>query len=742
VKTIAFYGKGGIGKSTVLSNVVAALSNRGKKILQIGCDPKHDSTRLILGGFTQATVLEQLNTQGHVTLDSVMLTGYNGVKCIEAGGPEPGVGCAGRGIIQMLNLLQEQGLDTKQYDYVFFDVLGDVVCGGFAVPMREGYADEVYIVTSGEIAALYAANNIAKGIKRFSTRHGKLGGVIGNGRGTRNEKETISTFARLIGTDMVAYIPKSELIVQAEFESKTITDFAPDTELAQIFNTIATHIENQKEPVVPKPLSDKELDDFLRDYCYNSLSLNRTQTATTKPDNNQPAATNSAAIATSVQKVDSTRNTNQVSFSRSDNRPAIQGCSIAGAFSAVKRIKDGMTIMHSPSGCASASFSGCLSNNAYVNMETRYPPNLLCTNMRETDVIFGGTKKLKATILDVHAKFPLRSIFIVTSCSSGIIGDDVNQVVDDLKAEGLSVYFIPTDGVMNSGDYFTGMVNSYRVIAENLIDTDVCPEADLVNLIGEQTQVPIGINNYNALEKLFSKLNIKVNCRFLGETSTNEIRNFKKAKVSIPFLHDPLVKEVTDFLKTRFSIEMLDAPLPVGFEQTAEFTRLLGKSFNKASAAEKVVEAARKEYDCQLLAMKKDFAGKRALIFNTPHNIDWLLSTLIDLDVNILKIYSSSLFPPRETFQTKFSNIPIEKNYPESGIKQVLIDEKPDFVLTTINTYKTVPCDVTSAPVLPVVPIYGFNGGIANVKRLQLKIKYPAIEGWRHDKHLIQSCAA
>jgi nitrogenase iron protein NifH len=374
VKTIAFYGKGGIGKSTVLSNVVAALSNRGKKILQIGCDPKHDSTRLILGGFTQATVLEQLNTQGHVTLDSIMLTGYNGVKCIDAGGPEPGVGCAGRGIIQMLNLLQEQGLDTKQFDYVFFDVLGDVVCGGFAVPMREGYADEVYIVTSGEIAALYAANNIAKGIKRFSTRHGKLGGVIGNGRGTRNEKETISTFARLIGTEMVTYIPKSELIVQAEFESKTITDFAPETELAQIFNTIATHIENQKEPVVPKTLSDKELDDFLHDYCYNPLSPNRTPHAITNLGPNPPAVTNSGAVAVSTQKPELTKNANKAGFSRCDNRPPVQGCSIAGAFSAVKRIKDGITIMHSPSGCASASFYGCLSTNAYVNMETLCPP--------------------------------------------------------------------------------------------------------------------------------------------------------------------------------------------------------------------------------------------------------------------------------------------------------------------------------------------------------------------------------
>jgi nitrogenase iron protein NifH len=739
MKTIAFYGKGGIGKSTVLSNVVAALSRRGKKILQIGCDPKHDSTRLILGGFTQATVLEQLNTTGRVSLDSVMLTGYNGVKCIEAGGPEPGVGCAGRGIIQMLNLLQEQGLDTKQFDYVFFDVLGDVVCGGFAVPMREGYADEVYIVTSGEIAALYAANNIAKGIKRFSTKHGKLGGVIGNGRGTRNERETIATFARLIGTEMVTYIPKSELIVQAEFESKTISDLTPDSELAAIFDSIASHIESQKEPTVPKPLSDKELDTFLHDYCYNSLSPNRTPP--TNSSLNQVTTTNAAAVSASTQKAEASKNTNNACLSRSSNRPPVQGCSISGAFSAVKKIKDAITIMHSPSGCASASFSGCLSNSSYSNTETRCPPSVLCTNLRETDIIFGGTKKLRATIMDVHAKFPSRSIFIITSCSSGIIGDDVNQVVADLKADGVSVFFIPTDGVMNSGDYYNGMISSYRTIADNLIDNNVCPEDNLVNLIGEQTQVPLGINNYDVLEQLFNKLGIKVNCRFLGETTINQIRNFKKATVSIPFPYDPLVNEVTDYLKTWFSIPILDAPLPIGFEQTAEFTRLLGRSFNKDSEAEKIINDSRKDYEKQLMTLRKDLAGKKALIFSTPHNIDWLLTTLFDLDVKIPKIYATSVFPPRETFSTKFS-VPIENNYPEQKIKQAIIEEKPDFVLTSINTSKSVPCDATSAPVLPVVPVYGFNAGLVFAKRLQFKLKYPTIEGWRNDKNIIKSCAA
>jgi nitrogenase iron protein NifH len=741
LRSIAFYGKGGIGKSTVLSNVVAALSKRGKKILQIGCDPKHDSTRLILGGFTQATVLEQLNTTGRVSLDSVMLTGCNGVKCIESGGPEPGVGCAGRGIIQMLNLLREQGLDTKQFDYVFFDVLGDVVCGGFAVPMREGYADEVYIVTSGEIAALYAANNIAKGIKRFSTHHGKLGGVIGNGRGTRNERETISAFARLIGTEMVTFIPKSELIVQAEFDSKTIVDYAPDSELAAIFQSIASHIESQKDPVVPKPLTDKELDKFLHDYCYNLTSTNQTRTVSNQSSNKaQPPLSNDAASAL-AQKLEFS-NSNKACSSSINNRPPVQGCSLAGAFAAIRKIKDGMAIMHAPQGCAFVSFSGFLSRAVFSPSEARFPPNLLCTNMQETDVIFGGVKNLKDTVVDVHRRFPSYAIFIITSCSSGIIGDDVNQVVEELRADGIPLYFIPTDGVMDNGDFYTGMVNAYRVVAESLIDDTVCPQDDSVNIIGEQTLFPLGIHNNDVLQQIFEKLHISVNCRFLGDTTIGEIRQFKKAKVNIPFFHDPLVRDVTNFLETRFSMETLEVPLPVGFEQTAEFTRVVGRRFDKAAEAERIISESRTAYERRLSTLKAYFSGKKALIFSTPHNIDWLVSTMMDLDVDLLKIYSTSHFPPRESFSTKYAEkIQIENNYPINKLKQALLEERPDFVLTTVNSFNSVPYDVLPAAVLPVLPVYGFDGGLAYANRLYLKMKYPSIEGWRHDKKLVQGCA-
>jgi len=184
IRQIAIYGKGGIGKSTTTQNLSAGLAQLGKQIMVVGCDPKADSTRLLLGGMAQKTVLDTLREHGEgVPLETLMRTGFGGIRCVESGGPEPGVGCAGRGIITAIGMLENLGAYTEDLDYVFYDVLGDVVCGGFAMPIRESKAKEIYIVASGEMMALYAANNISKGIQRFAA-NGKvrLGGIICNSR--------------------------------------------------------------------------------------------------------------------------------------------------------------------------------------------------------------------------------------------------------------------------------------------------------------------------------------------------------------------------------------------------------------------------------------------------------------------------------------------------------------------------------------------------------------------------------
>ena len=191
MRKIAIYGKGGIGKSTTTSNLSAALSHMGYRVMQVGCDPKADSTKGLMGGKRIPTVLEQLRAKGEaLTLEDVVFRGYNGVLCVESGGPTPGVGCAGRGIISAFEKLADlEAFETYQPDIVIYDVLGDVVCGGFAMPIRDGYAREVFIVSSGEMMALYAANNIAQAVRNFAGRgYARLGGLILNARNTENER--------------------------------------------------------------------------------------------------------------------------------------------------------------------------------------------------------------------------------------------------------------------------------------------------------------------------------------------------------------------------------------------------------------------------------------------------------------------------------------------------------------------------------------------------------------------------
>jgi nitrogenase iron protein NifH len=266
MRQIAIYGKGGIGKSTIASNLSAALNETGLSVMQVGCDPKRDSTRILAGGQLIPAVLETYREQLRLgrdeyamSLGNIVFKSPGGIYLVEAGGPEPGVGCAGRGVLTALQILKDlKAFETYHIDVAIYDVLGDVVCGGFAMPIREGFAKEIYLICSGGFMSIYAANNIARAIPRLARRGDTgLAGIICNSNGDEAfEHAVIPEFAKRLGTTFVQYVPRSSVIQACELEGGAVVDHSPQSKEAGIFRDLAKAIMENDSRVIPTPITD------------------------------------------------------------------------------------------------------------------------------------------------------------------------------------------------------------------------------------------------------------------------------------------------------------------------------------------------------------------------------------------------------------------------------------------------------------------------------------------------------
>ena len=275
IKQIAIYGKGGIGKSTTTSNISAALTTLGYKVMQFGCDPKSDSTNALRGGKYIPTVLDTLRDKTAVKASEVIYPGFNGIYCVEAGGPAPGVGCAGRGIITAVQLFKQQRVfEELELDFVIYDVLGDEVCGGFAMPVREGIAEHVFTVSSSDFMSVYASNNLYRGIAKYSNTGGALlGGVIANSINLGFSKDIIDDFVHETETQVMEYIPRSVTVTQAELQGKTTIEAFPDSPQAKIYTRLAQRIASHDLSKTPKPMDAQQLRDWATKWADALLAL-------------------------------------------------------------------------------------------------------------------------------------------------------------------------------------------------------------------------------------------------------------------------------------------------------------------------------------------------------------------------------------------------------------------------------------------------------------------------------------
>jgi nitrogenase iron protein len=734
VKRVAIYGKGGIGKSTIAANLSAALAWQGVQVLQIGCDPKHDSTRLLTNGRVLTTVLDYMRRTKpeERDLSDIVYVGYQGVFCVEAGGPEPGVGCAGRGILSTFELLEQLGIERLDYQVALYDVLGDVVCGGFAVPLRQGYANSIYVVTSGEFMSIYAANNILRGVRNYDGDRPRLGGILLNQRVIDDEERRVRRFAGAVGLPIVAAFPRSELFLDAEQRSRTLLEAFPDSELARSFVSLSQALLQPSIGHSAYPLADEELERIV-------LGIDRSPRRHTMQPG--PAARKEQADPGSVSPG---RTPGFHRFSPSFLSKSVRhseplgGCAFSGAVHTAAQILDAVTIAHGPRSCSHVSQQALVSavRRTYQKYGVLVPgqlaPPFLPSEMNEGVIAFGGTNELEESIRRAAERQP-PAIFVVTTCPAGIIGDDVHGVIarlDDVRAR-TRILPVMSDGNM-TGDYTQGIIDACLDGAASLIDPHLKPEDDLVNIVGEKNLANNAEPNYLAMERLIHALGLRVNCRFVRQTSTEKIRGFLRGGLSLLAYDETMGRVLRDYLADRFGAEFAPLPFPVGFHETVRWLESIAAHFGREDRVEEIVARHRDEYRALVGRLRPMLAGRRIFVLTHNHRIDWVLEAALDLGIHVAKVAVLD-YGQDDRFSSRY-DVAIETGYPLEKRNDDIADLRPEIVLSNL-ALKDLPDGVRSDQI-PVCPDVGFQGGLFWAGRWQRLLKAPLVEGWKQDAKL------
>lgn len=736
MKEIAIYGKGGIGKSTLSSNISAALSMAGKKVLQIGCDPKHDSTRLLMGGKRITTVLDYIkcvNPTDYKTED-ILTCGFCGTGCIEAGGPTPGVGCAGRGIITAFELIDKLHI-KEQYDTIVYDVLGDVVCGGFAVPIRREYADTVFLVTSGEYMSIYAANNILRGIKNYDGQERRVAGILYNCRNVKNEDERIKAFSEAVGLPVFAKVPRNDIFALAEKKNVTVMEMTEGrNEIAEIFNDIAARILSGPKLYPAKPLSDEDLEEVI---------LNgKTLPAVSKTASEVRTASDGFAAAGGEEDRKDYDGYRSGYLSKNVLRDEpLHGCAFNGAMNMSIHIRDAVILAHSPKSCIYLSYQGVSSSGRRrlfergVILPSSIVPNMVSTEMTEDDMVFGGTEKLLDTVLKIKNRRPRpKAVIVVSSCPAGIIGDDIEKA-KALSEPDFPVIILKADGNL-TGDYLQGMLMTYTQLARQIIEPAAAVCENTVNVIFEKVVSKNTESNFNTMSRYLSRMGVRVNCRFLCNTDFDSLKNFCSAPLNLLAYKDYTGIILEDFFKKEYGSEFYEDPFPVGFAETESWLKGVGKFFGKEREAEEITEQNRRIYRERIGNVRKSLAGKKLMVVTYNHDLDWILKTAMDAGMDIVKlcILNNSQDEGFRSRLPETAAIEKEENYDRENRVRDLKKYRPDILLSNYETAADRQYCITDT--IPMCPDVGFFSGLEMAERWAGLFNMNLEGEWQNDRKL------
>lgn len=693
---IAIYGKGGIGKSTITANMSYILSTSGHRVTQIGCDPKHDSTRLLLGGRTQNTVLDYLRhtPKEDRSLDDVVFEGSGGVRCIEAGGPEPGVGCAGRGILTMFDFLDSSGLESQEGDFRIYDVLGDVVCGGFAVPLRKGYADAVYIVTSGEFMSLYAANNILKGLLNYDDGRPRVGGIVLNSRGMSGEEEYVRNFADVAGLPIVSVIPRDPLFAEAESMGKTVAEAFPGSDTAKALFKVADDIvsksTNRELLRYPRPLSDDAMDMVAK-----GIPLSGETT------------------------LDYRRIRNPVNDCWS-----LKTCAGMGAVAYTRMVRGVHTVVHGPTSCA---YMMCCRDDQKTLLRDLQGDgrgvweDVSCTCLDNSASVFGGVSKLKEHVR-ARAAMGDDCIMVVSMCVPGIIGDNIVDACAELSDElGIEVIPVPVDGI-GAGAASSGI----RAVVDKMVElAEDCDEKDpgLINVMGDYRSATEHMACLDrSVDRLLADAGFRVNTRYPGECTIEDIRRMRRAAFAVRSFDERTNRLTCEDACRRMGITLMQRSLPKGMVNIRpwldEVEELTGRDLDN------VKTRMSEEYETRIEPVRKRTEGRTAVVVTRPSSdYSWLFGTLDDLGIEVLRAREStynrwlmgqSACDDKEPYMSRM----VQEDADELRPDIVLSDSMADLGLR--RRYWRV-----------VAPHPGLDGIVDWAERLGRAMDAPEMEAWR-----------
>ncbi len=711
---IAVYGKGGIGKSTMSANITAALSENGLRVLQIGCDPKHDSTRLLLDGALPTTILEYLKSTNEKdrSLDDVISVGYRGCLCAESGGPEPGVGCAGRGIISAFNLLTQLGIDSVEKDVTLYDVLGDVVCGGFAVPIRNEYAERIFIVSSGEYMSIYAANNILKGVSNYDPN--RIGGIIFNSRGGPEEPGRITRFSEAVGIPIVATFDRSKLFAEAEENGKTVVEMFPESRETATFRALGDTIING-ELHCARYLSESELESVvLGRSVVRERPVRKGISDTVRPDAPAKKRKYTSRIV--------------------EEHEPYTGCAFAGAQSVCASIPNLATVLHSPLNCAQFAFQMVSASAKRAHMYGSMPvagfidPHVVCTVMGEDDIVFGATKKLGDCIEDQVA-LGYDRIAVITSCASGLIGDDVKKAIDEAERAhpGLKVALVEEDGDIN-GDFMQGVIDAGVAMSRRF--SDEVEKTDSVNVIGTKTISTNCMETEYLVRTALEAIGLRINTAYPGCGSTGDIDGLRAAKYNLMLNPDRFTKQLARQLEDDFGIPCLKNIVRPGLSGLRAWLGEVAERFGRQREFEAYMERVTAEYEVRARTIPQTLRGKHAKIVSITKDIDWLLegAESAGMVIEDAVVVDRSDYTNDTDLESRF---PVVRIVGSEEIKQEgtrILDSRPDIVFTSAR----LPTDLVQVAI-PLVqeddPFFAINFFTNAARRLMA----PAEAGWRKD---------